>query len=108
MIQKLSIALLLSAISLQPAAADLIDECGGHSWPDAKLRACTEISRPSFRALAYRYRGDARTVAGAFEQAIADFSDFSDSIRLRSDNELTFAGRTSWKLCHLAQSANRS
>jgi tetratricopeptide (TPR) repeat protein len=93
--QKLSIALLLLAMSLQPAAADLIDECRGHAWPDVQLRACTEIiTSPSFgidaRALAYRYRGDARTDAGAFERAIADFS---DSIRLRPDNVPAFAGR---------------
>lgn len=92
--QKVAIALLLLAMSLQPAAADLIDECGG-PWPDVQLRACTEIiTNPSFsmdaRALAYRYRGDARTDAGAFEQAIADFS---DSIRLRPDNVPAFSGR---------------
>jgi tetratricopeptide (TPR) repeat protein len=92
--QKVAIALLLLAMSLQPAAADLIDECRG-PWPDVRLRACTEIiTSPSFgtdaRALAYRYRGDARTDAGAFEQAIADFS---DSIRLRPDNVPAFAGR---------------
>ena len=42
------------------------------------------------KALAYRYRGEARTDAGAFQQAIADFS---ESIRLRPDNVPAFAGR---------------
>lgn len=93
--QKVTIALLLLAVSLRPAAADLIDECRGHPWPDVQLRACTEIiANPSFdfdaKALAYRYRGDARTDAGAFQRAIADFS---DSIRLRPSNVPAFAGR---------------
>jgi tetratricopeptide (TPR) repeat protein len=93
--QKVAIALLLLAVSLRPAAADLNDECRGHPWPDVQLRACTEIiTNSSFgldaKALAYRYRGDARTDAGAFQRAIADFS---ESIRLRPDNVPAFAGR---------------
>ena len=90
--QKVAISLLLLAISLQPAAADLIDECRG---PDVQLRACDEIiTSPIFdldaKALAYRYRGDAHTDAGAFQQAIADFS---EAIRLRPDNAPALAGR---------------
>jgi len=93
---KAAIAILLFAVSVQPAAADLISECRGHSWPDVQLRACTEIiMNPSFgleaKALAYRNRGDARTNAGAYQQAIADFN---KSIRLRPDNASAFAGRT--------------
>jgi tetratricopeptide (TPR) repeat protein len=93
--QKVAIVLLLLAVSLRSAAADLIGECRGHPWPDVQLRACTEIiTSPSFgldaKALAYRYRGDARTDAGAFQRAIADLS---ESIRLRPDNVPAFAGR---------------
>ena len=92
---KVAIVFLLLAASFRPAAADLIDECREHPWTDVRLRACAEIIiSPSFgldaKALAYRYRGDARTDAGAFQQAIADFS---EAIRLRPDNVAAFAGR---------------
>lgn len=92
---KVIIAFILLGASFRPAAADLIDECRGYSWPDVQLSACTEIiMSPSFgvdaKALAYRYRGDARNNAGAFQQAIADFN---ESIRLRPDNGPSFAGR---------------
>src|SRR6185437_10350475 len=93
--QKVAIALLFLGVSLRPAAADLMDECRGRPWPDVQLRACTEIiASPRFdldaKALAYRYRGDARTDAGAFQAAIADFS---ESIQLRPDNVPALAGR---------------
>jgi hypothetical protein len=72
---RAGIAILLFAVSVQPAAADLIGECRGHSWPDVQLRACTEIiMSPGFgleaKALAYRNRGDARTNAGALQQPL--------------------------------------
>jgi tetratricopeptide (TPR) repeat protein len=62
---------------------------------EAALLACTEIiMNPSFgpdeKALAYRYRGEARTNAGAVQPAIADFS---ESIRIKKDNTDAFAGR---------------
>jgi tetratricopeptide (TPR) repeat protein len=93
--QKAAIALFLLTVSWRPASAGLMDECRGHPWPDVQLRACTEIiTSPYFgadaKATAYRYRGDARTDAGAFQQAIADFS---KSIQLRPENVLAFAGR---------------
>ncbi len=93
--RKLAVALLLLVAFLRPAAADLIDECRGHRWSSVQLRACTEIiASPSFgldaKALAYRYRGDARSDAGAFQQAIADFSEL---IRLRPGDVQGFAGR---------------
>ena len=92
---KAVIALLLLAASFRPAAASLVDECRRHPWPDVQLRACTEIiMSPGFgleaKALAYRYRGDARTGAGAFQQAIADFN---EAIRLRPDYMPAYAGR---------------
>ena len=87
--------LLLLLASFRPAAADLMAECRGHPWPDVQLRACAEIiGSPGFgvqaRALAYQYRGEARTDAGAFREAMADFS---QSVRLRPDNVDAFAGR---------------
>jgi tetratricopeptide (TPR) repeat protein len=92
---KAVIAFVLLAASFRPAAADLIGECRWHPWTDVRLRACAEIIlNPSFgpdtRALAYLYRGEARTDAGAFQQAIADFS---ESIRLQPDNVPAIAGR---------------
>jgi tetratricopeptide (TPR) repeat protein len=93
--RKLAIVPLLLVALLRPAVADLVDECRGHPWTDVQLRACAEIiASPRFgldaRALAYRYRGDARTDAGAFQRAIADFN---ESIRLQPDNAPAFAGR---------------
>ncbi len=86
---------LLLVGSIQPAGADLLDDCREHPVPDARLKACGDIvSRSSFdanaKALAYQYRGNARMDAGAFQQAIADFS---ESIRLKSTSSPAFAGR---------------
>lgn len=93
--RKLGIALLFAAASLQSALADLVYDCRGESWPDARLTACSEIiANPSFgpdvKGLAYRYRGDARNEAGAFAQASADFS---EAIRLNTNDASAFAGR---------------
>ncbi len=93
--QRMAIAAFLLAIFLGPASADLLDECRGRPWSGGQLEACAEIiMNPAFgpiaKALAYRYRGEARADAGAFQQAIADFS---DSIRTRPDNAPAFAGR---------------
>lgn len=97
--RKVAMALFLLTASLaaswRPAAAGLVDECRGHAWPDVQLRACTEIITNSrfgqdARALAYLYRGEARADAGAFQRAIADFS---ESIQLKPDNVPAFAGR---------------
>jgi len=93
--RKLAIGFFFAAASFQSAVAGWIDECRGERGPDARLAACTEIiTSPSFspdiKALAYRYRGDARMEAGAFRQAIADFS---DAIRLKTDDASAFAGR---------------
>lgn len=92
--RKMVAALLFVVAGPQPAAADLMHECG-QQWSSVQLRACTEIiTGPGFdaeaKALAYRHRGDARTDAGAFQEAIADFS---NSIGLRPDDALSFAGR---------------
>ena len=97
--QKVAISLFLLTVSLRPAAADLIDECRG---PDVQLRACDEIiASPGFgsdaKALAYRYRGDARTDAGAFQQAIADFN---ESIRLKPYDVSSVRGSSSGRVFH--------
>ena len=93
--RKLAIAFLFVAASLQSALADLVDDCRGERWPDSRLTACTEIiANPGFgpevKGLAYRFRGDARNEAGAFAQAIADFS---EAIRLNIHDASAFAGR---------------
>lgn len=92
---KLTIALLLAAVVSSYARADLLDDCRGDRWPDARLTACTQIIMsphfdPDAKALAYRYRGEARNEAGAFADAIADFS---VSIRMKIDDASAYAGR---------------
>ena len=72
-----------------------VDECVLRSPSVVILRACTEIiESPSFgsdqKALAYKYRGVARVGAGAVQPAIADFT---ESIRLKKEDALAFAGR---------------
>jgi tetratricopeptide (TPR) repeat protein len=90
-----AIAFIFLAGAFRTAAADLIEECRRHPWSDVRLRACTEIIispsyGPDAKVLAYQSRGDARTNAGAFEQAIADFG---EAIRLRPDNVPALSGR---------------
>ncbi len=92
---RFAIAFLIVASCFQSAAADWISECRGEGWSAARLAACTQIIlSPSFgpdvKALAYRFRGDARSEAGAFRQAIADFN---EAIRLVTNDPLAFAGR---------------
>ena len=96
---KFAIAFLCVVASFESAVADRIDDCHGERGPDVRLAACTEIiTGLSFsadvKALAYRNRGDVRSQAGAFGQAVADFS---AAIRLRTDDALAFAGR-GWAL----------
>jgi tetratricopeptide (TPR) repeat protein len=90
----LAIACIVLAVTCQVAMADLLDECR-QGVTDVNMRACTEvITSPSFgpdeKALAYRYRGEARTNAGENRSAIADFT---ESIRLKKDDMSAFAGR---------------
>jgi tetratricopeptide (TPR) repeat protein len=93
--RKLAIALLFAAATTSSALADLVDDCRGDRWPDARLTACTQIIMdPGFdlyaKELAFRYRGEARNEAGAFAEAIADFS---DAIRIKIDDASAYAGR---------------
>ncbi len=96
---KLLIAFLVMAGACRMAAADVIHDCHQDRQPEVtpevSVRACTEIiTSPSFgpdeKALAYRYRGQARTNAGAVQPAIADFT---ESIRLKKDDATAFEGR---------------
>lgn len=96
---RLAIIGLILAATSRVAIADAVHDCSQDLRPkvssEASLRACTEIiMNPSFgsdeKALAYRYRGDARTNAGAVREAIADFN---ESIRLKKNNADAFADR---------------
>ena len=92
--RKLMIAFGLLAAAVQSAKADLMDDCRAERWVDASLSACSKIILSSnfgsdARALAYRFRGELRSAAGAFRDAVADFD---ESLRLRED-PLAFAGR---------------
>jgi tetratricopeptide (TPR) repeat protein len=88
-------AILLVALAAQPLSATIFDECRHGHRPDARVRACGEIIGgwnfgAEEKALAYNSRGEARVEAGAFGQAIADFT---ASIQLTRDNVPAFAGR---------------
>jgi tetratricopeptide (TPR) repeat protein len=96
---KIAIVGFVLALTSGVAIADVVHDCLQDRRPEvsseAALLACTEIiMNPSFgpdeKALAYRYRGEARTNAGAVQPAIADFS---ESIRIKKDNTDAFAGR---------------
>ena len=92
---KLAVACFVLAVTCRAAVAGAVDECVPLSPSVVILRACTEIiESPSFgsdqKALAYRYRGVVRLTAGAAQPAIADFT---ESIRLKKEKALAFAGR---------------
>ena len=92
--QKLVVAFALLLAAVQLAKADVMEDCRAEQWADASLSACTQIIlSPNFdtdaKALAYRSRGELRTTAGAFTEAVVDFD---ESLRLRED-ALSFAGR---------------
>jgi tetratricopeptide (TPR) repeat protein len=97
---KLAIGCFVLAVTGRVAVADVVSECRWHPRPEVRMRACTEIITsqsfgPDEKALAYGYRGNAHTNAGAVRPALADFA---ESIRLKMDNVSAFAGRGRAKL----------
>ncbi len=94
---KVRVAVIAFALSTicQAALAGPLEECVLSSPSLLIVRSCTQIiADPSFgseqKALAYKNRAVVRLSAGAVELAI---SDFSDSIRLKKDDPVGFAGR---------------
>jgi tetratricopeptide (TPR) repeat protein len=73
-----------------------LDDCRKKgAQPQDRVRACSQIisnskSPTKIKALAYSFRGKARTDAGAYQQAIADFS---QALLLQKDNVAAYAGR---------------
>ena len=97
---KLPIICVVLAVTGRVAVADVVSECRWDPQPEVRMRACTEIITsqsfgPDEKALAYGYRGNAHTDAGAVRPALADFA---ESIRLKMDNVSAFAGRGRAKL----------
>ena len=97
---KLPIICVVLAVTGRVAVADVVSECRWDPRPEVRMRACTEIITsqsfgPDEKALAYGYRGNAHTDAGAVRPALADFA---ESIRLKMDNVSAFAGRGRAKL----------
>ena len=91
----LLLGIVLAAALPAPATAGLMDDCRAARQPGARVNACIMIiDSRSFdanaKALAFQYLGEARSDAGAFQPAIADFN---RAIRLRTDNAQAFAGR---------------
>lgn len=91
---KLAIVGFVLAVTCEVVVADVVVDCrqGG---PDLNIPACTQIITsanfgPVEKSLAYRYRGEARTDSGDVRLAIADFT---ESIKLNSDNMFAYAGR---------------
>ena len=71
------------------------DDCRHAARPEDRVRACSQVISDSKastknKALAYSFRGKARTDAGAYQQAIADFE---QALRLRKDNAAAYLGR---------------
>jgi tetratricopeptide (TPR) repeat protein len=88
-------AIALATVFASPASADPNDDCRESRRPNIRMNACTAVINGGMfdanaKALAYQYRGEARTDAGAFQDAI---SDFNQAIRLRPDNAQAFTGR---------------
>lgn len=91
----LSLVACLVGASIDAAVAGPAEDCRTLRLYDLKLAACeTVISAPSAtpddKATAYRYRADARTEAGALNDAIADYS---AALRLKPDSIAALAGR---------------
>jgi tetratricopeptide (TPR) repeat protein len=85
-----------ATVALAAAPAD----CVQSRSPELKIPACTAVIESADfdgqqKALAYRNRANARLSAGAFEQAIADFS---AAISRNADNASAFAGRAQARL----------
>lgn len=100
MIKAIAMGTLFIIAHFESAAAGVVDDCRFGMWPDIQWRACTHIVldptfSPGEKASAYNVLGEARTEAGALDQAIAYFN---ASIRLAPDNTLAFAGRALAKL----------
>jgi tetratricopeptide (TPR) repeat protein len=90
-------ALWLSATAV---FADRMADCAQSRSAELKIGACTDIIQSGdmdagMRALAYRNRANGRLWAGAFEQAIADYS---AAIKLNAQNAPAFAGRAQARL----------
>ncbi len=98
---KFTILCVLLVLTMPSALADTLADCKRDVFrPEARVRACTEIIMssafgPDEKAQAYASRGNAHIDAGAIRSALADFT---DSIRIKSDNASAFAGRGRAKL----------
>lgn len=91
----LFIGCFIAAMTPGIATADVANDCHKDLRPEVRVRACSEIIAdphvaPRDKAIAYVLRGNARTDAGAAQQALADFT---AAIRLKKDNPPAFAGR---------------
>lgn len=89
-----SVFVALTSISFA-ATADTVADCRRAAQSKDFIRACDQLIgdtrvRAEERALAYRYRGEARMAAGASADAIMDFS---EAILLQPTNMLALAGR---------------
>jgi tetratricopeptide (TPR) repeat protein len=88
-------AVFLTGASAAAVGASPLEDCRTLRLADLKLAACESvIAAPSAsaddKALAYRYRADARAEAGALTEAIADYS---AALALKPDSVAALAGR---------------
>lgn len=82
------------------AFADIAGDCRQSRRSDLKMQACSAIidnlnTPAEDRAAALRHRGDARNDAGAFKDAIADFS---EALRIKPENVPALTGRAQARL----------
>lgn len=82
------------------ALADIASDCRQNRRSDLKMQACSAIvdnpaTTAGDRATALRHRGDARNDAGAYKDAIADFS---EALRIEPENVPALTGRAQARL----------
>jgi tetratricopeptide (TPR) repeat protein len=100
MLRRIGLACLVVVVTASGARADPLADCSQGRNSEFRLRACSEvISSSSYssddKAVAYRNRGNARADAGAAAEAVADFS---EAIKLRSNDASSYGGRGRAKL----------
>lgn len=81
-------------LGLEAASADPMADCVQWRDPALRIEACGRIIAGAYtvpeQAKAYRHRGEARLNAGAFDDAVADFT---EAIRRDPADAVSFAGR---------------
>ncbi len=89
------IAAVVTVLAAGEVRADALDACRRTPRLESRLLACTEVIESAAatqeqKAMAFRYRAEARMAAGALNEAIIDFT---EAIALNPASATIFAGR---------------